>query len=375
MIYSVFIQSDVRLVVRDFLRELDVPFRFELDGDDGECNYYYFTRPDSSFTYFLIIWNRKGEYELMMDGLASFSDYKFFPYLADCLRLYLKGKLLTASREEVADVYRQYDESWIETSIGEEIATLKSNLSVFPRYYLSLYQTPFSYVSVDLLAQYAVNLHSSTGRIYGYIQYMLKNNLLPSATQAELEEDRERDSWVMEVDVPQHQSIGEVKSWQIDGSEVWESYSLEDTEMLLKLGERYLAGEKITGVVLNDLGTIYQEGIGVPQDGLKAEYWFRQAYVCGDHLYAPTNLGDLYRKGCGELPVSLPKAFEAYRKSEDIYALYRIGQAYEEGWTGPSDMKEALRWYKKAAAKKHHLAVKRLEELSKTACTTPRKAK
>ncbi|MFR3426286.1 MAG: tetratricopeptide repeat protein [Phocaeicola coprocola] len=103
--------------------------------------------------------------------------------------------------------------------------------------------------------------------------------------------------------------------------------------MLLKLGEDYQSGREVAGVVLNDLGTIYQEGIGVGRDGLKAEYWFKQAYLQGDHLYAPTNLGDLYRKGCGELPSSLPLAFEAYRKSEDIYALYRIGQAYEEGWT------------------------------------------
>ena len=111
------------------------------------------------------------------------------------------------------------------------------------------------------------------------------------------------------MDVPQHISIGRVKSWQIDGAETWESYSREDTEMLLKLGEDYQSGREVAGVVLNDLRTIYQEGIGVGRDGLKAEYWFKQAYLQGDHLYAPTNLGDLYRKGCGELPSSLPPGF------------------------------------------------------------------
>ena len=166
-----------------------------------------------------------------------------------------------------------------------------------------------------------------------------------------------------------------MKSWQIDGAETWESYSREDTEMLLKLGEDYQSGREVAGVVLNDLGTIYQEGIGVGRDGLKAEYWFKQAYLQGDHLYAPTNLGDLYRKGCGELPSSLPLAFEAYRKSEDIYALYRIGQAYEEGWTGTPDMEKALFWYRKAAEKRHHLAVRRLEELSNSACMMPRNAR
>lgn len=49
--------------------------------------------------------------------------------------------------------------------------------------------------------------------------------------------------------------------------------------MLLKLGEDYQSGREVAGVVLNDLGTIYQEGIGVGRDGLKAEYWFKQAYL------------------------------------------------------------------------------------------------
>lgn len=190
---------------------------------------------------------------------------------------------------------------------------LKSALSVFPRYYVGLPLEGTPYLSLALLAQYGVNLHSSTPRIYGYVQYIMRKGLLPQATDAELEEDRRREEMETEVDVPQHVSIGRVKSWQIDGAETWESYSREDTEMLVALGESYRAGADVAGVVLNDLGTIYQEGIGVERDGQKAEYWFKQAYLQGDHLYAPTNLGDLYRKGCGTLPVSLPQAFEAYK--------------------------------------------------------------
>ena len=115
------------------------------------------------------------------------------------------------------------------------------------------------------------------------------------------------------------------------------------------------------GVVLNDLGTIYQEGIGVAQDGYLAEYWFEQATQQGDRHYAPTNLGDLYRKGCGTLPASLPHAFQAYMRSDDPYAHYRIGQAYEEGWLGYTDMDKAMQWYRQAAKEGHHLAVKRLQ--------------
>ena len=53
-------------------------------------------------------------------------------------------------------------------------------------------------------------------------------------------------------------------------------------------------------------------------------------------------------------------AFDAYHLSIDPYAAYRIGQAYEEGWTGIPDLEKAMEWYEKAAAQKHHLALKRL---------------
>lgn len=371
---SVCIHSSERLNLDAFLHELDVPVRFEFEGYDEERSYYYFSRPGISTTLFVIA-EGPDEYEVMIDGLASYSDYKFFPYLVDCLCQHLNHESLVIPESAGRTAYRVYDESWIEDSIGEEVAMLKSALSVFPRYYVGFPLEGVGYISLDLLAQYGVNLHSSTPRIYGYIQYIMRNGLLPQATDAELEEDRNREDQETEVDVPQHISIGRVKSWQIDGAETWESYSREDTEMLLKLGEDYQSGREVAGVVLNDLGTIYQEGIGVGCDGLKAEYWFKQAYLQGDHLYAPTNLGDLYRKGCGELPSSLPLAFEAYRKSEDIYALYRIGQAYEEGWTGTPDMEKALFWYRKAAEKRHHLAVRRLEELSSSACMMPRNAR
>ena len=92
---------------------------------------------------------------------------------------------------------------------------LKSALSVFPRYYVGFPLEGVGYISLDLLAQYGVNLHSSTPRIYGYIQYIMRNGLLPQATDAELEEDRNREDLETEVDVPQHISIGRVKSWQI----------------------------------------------------------------------------------------------------------------------------------------------------------------
>ena len=122
-------------------------------------------------------------------------------------------------------------------------------------------------------------------------------------------------------------------------------------------------GSRVEGVVLNDLGTLFQEGIGVAQDGDRAAYWFREAIRLGERWYAPSNLGDLYRKGCGTLAPSLTEAFKAYCVSEDPYAHYRIGQAYEEGWTGAPDMDKAMEWYRRAADERHHLAIRRLKQV------------
>ena len=358
------------LQIKDFFRKLEVPVELTVQGTYRGETHYYFHRPEHSTTSFVISDDMHGKIGIGMDGLSSYDDYKFFPYLIDTLGLHLNGhspKLMSREDGKTYSVYERLGAQWIEDCIGEEIASLKVILSVIPRCYLELPKDGIRYVSLEQLKKYGVNLHSSTPRIYGYVQYIMRKGLLPQATEAELEEDNRREELETDVDGPQLVSIGRVMSWQIDGAETWECYSREDTEMLVALGESYQAGADVAGVVLNDLGTIYQEGIGVERDGLKAEYWFKQAYLQGDHLYAPTNLGDLYRKGCGALPISLPLAFEAYKKSEDIYALYRIGQAYEEGWTGAPDREKALYWYRKAAEKKHHLAVRRLEELSSQA--------
>ena len=199
---SVCIHSSERLNLDAFLHELDVPVRFEFEGYDEERSYYYFSRPGISTTLFVIA-EGPDEYEVMIDGLASYSDYKFFPYLADCLCQHLNHESLVIPESAGRTAYRVYDESWIEDSIGEEVAMLKSALSVFPRYYVGFPLEGVGYISLDLLAQYGVNLHSSTPRIYGYIQYIMRNGLLPQATDAELEEDRNREDQETEVDVPQ----------------------------------------------------------------------------------------------------------------------------------------------------------------------------
>ena len=86
----------------------------------------------------------------------------------------------------------------------------------------------------------------------------------------------------VQVDVPQHHSLATVRSWQTDGAETTESYCKEDVELLLQLSRKYKAGEPVEGVVLNDIGTIFEYGIGVEQDVETAIYWFEAACCNGD---------------------------------------------------------------------------------------------
>ena len=343
---------------KDFLDYADIPglepdYCATLENDGAE--YWLFSRKNISTTLFLLQKAVEG-YELHVDNLAAYDDLRFFPYLADTLTKFLNGKIADIAEEETP--YKIFDEEWAADVISEEIALLKATLSIVPQYFPALPTMAGCYISTEALRSFGVGLHSSTPRIYGYMQYLMRNKLLPCGAPLALPDTEE----IIEVDIPQHTPVGRVKSWQLDGCETYETYSREDVELLLTLANEFRKGKSLHGVVLNDIGTLFHEGVGVATDGEKAVYWFNEALKAGDTLYAPTNLGDLYRKGCGTVKPSLQQALEAYEKSTDPYAHYRIGQAHEEGWTGTPNMQEALKWYKRAADEGHHLAIKRLKK-------------
>lgn len=312
-----------------------------------------FYREAHSVTLFLIE-QIEGAYVLSMDGLAAYDDYRFWPYLLDTL-----CRLLTNAsyQEEQKTAYQLYDEKWASYTMGEVVAYLKCYLALNKKFYLSLpVQEENVYVCNEALRQMGVCIYSSTPRIFGYIHYMLKHQLLPSDKVVEELTINE------EVDVPQHLSIGTVQSWQTDGAITTESYSKADVDLLLHIAQDYQHGTlaHIEGVVLNDIGTIHEHGIGIPQDAQVAIYWYGEAIKHGDLLYAPTNMGDIYRKGLAPIAKDLHQAVKAYELSTDPYAWYRIGQSYEEGWIDKPDMNKAMTYYHKAAKAGHHLAVKRL---------------
>ena len=338
----------------DYLRILDMDdIILSITPEDIPCAWGFYR--DGKSTTLFTIERQENNYVLSMDGLASYDDYKLFPYLIDSLSLCLNDEHYEVDGQTA---YGIYDEEWIEYEIGEEIAYLKCMLGSGYKYYVSLpIDGDCPYVSSDSLNQYGVTVYSSTPRIYGYIQYLMRNGLIPSDPEQEIPDISED----VEFDVPQHVAIGRVRSWQTDGSDTYETYSAEDITQLLSVARSYEDGKHVEGVVLNDIGTIYEYGIGVEKDITKAIRWFKEAIRNGDNLYAPTSLGDIYRRGDEDGTPNLRSAFEAYAISVDPYAWYRLGQAYEEGWICEPDMKMAYEYYDKAVAVGHHLALKRME--------------
>ena len=353
MLIQVAIESKERFYFEEFKQLLGIDDIVLAISPDGQSEVWGFYREKLSTTM-IIVERVEQQYILSMDMLASYEDYRFFPYLLDTLCSYLTGESYS---ENGRNAFQIYDEDWIAETIGEEIAYVKCVLKLGYGHYITLPITEKTQcVTEKILNQYGVTIYSSTPRIYGYINYRMRHDLLPEddgVTDDEAEE--------MMVDVPQHVSIGTVLSWQTDGSETTESYSVEDVQLLLSIAERYKRGESFEGVVLNDIGTIFEYAIGVPRSAEEAVYWFKEAIKQGDTLYAPTSLGDIYRRGLDDIESNLALALDAYRQSIDPYSWYRIEQSYEEGWVTEPNIQKAMEYYHKAANVGHHLALRRLE--------------
>jgi TPR repeat protein len=95
----------------------------------------------------------------------------------------------------------------------------------------------------------------------------------------------------------------------------------------------------------NNLGSIYREGLGVPQDYAEAVNWYRLAAEQG-YADAQNNLGVMYREGLG-VPQDYAEAVNWYRlAAEQGYAgaQYNLGIMYENGEGVPQDNVIAHMW-------------------------------
>jgi TPR repeat protein len=98
------------------------------------------------------------------------------------------------------------------------------------------------------------------------------------------------------------------------------------------------------------LGGMYEQARGVPQDTQQAAAWYREAADQGS-ADAQFDLGGMYRKGLG-VPQDYVQAAAWYRKAADqgsADAQVYLGGMYEQGLGVPQDYVQAAAWYRKAA--------------------------
>ena len=96
----------------------------------------------------------------------------------------------------------------------------------------------------------------------------------------------------------------------------------------------------------NNLGMMYADGRGVPQDDQEAVKWSRLAAKQG-FTEAQYNLGVMYEEGRG-LPQDYQQALMWYRKAAEegnASAQNNLGGMYAEGRGVPQDFVRAHMWY------------------------------
>lgn len=123
------------------------------------------------------------------------------------------------------------------------------------------------------------------------------------------------------------------------------------TKALNKEAQELLeAAKKGDAVAQWRLGTMYDDGQGVPQDYVEAVKWYRKSAEQGA-VYGQYNLGVMYEKGKG-VPQDYAEAMKWYRKSAEqgnAVAQWRLGYMYASGQGVPQDYAEAVKWYRKSA--------------------------
>ena len=99
-----------------------------------------------------------------------------------------------------------------------------------------------------------------------------------------------------------------------------------------------------------NIGSMYENGLGVKQDYAEAAKWYRKAAERGE-ARAQYNLGIMNQNGWG-VPQDPTEAVKWYRKAAMqgvASAQYNLGFMYFNGQGVPQNYAEAAKWYRKAA--------------------------
>lgn len=115
-----------------------------------------------------------------------------------------------------------------------------------------------------------------------------------------------------------------------------------------------------------NLGLLYANGQGVPQDYVQARQWYEKAAIQGDAL-AQLNLGIIYGNGKG-VPEDYQLALYWFRLSVNqgnAMALTQLGLMYERGNGVTQDFILAHKWYILGAANGDKLGAELRDALAK----------
>jgi TPR repeat protein len=133
---------------------------------------------------------------------------------------------------------------------------------------------------------------------------------------------------------------------------------LEDGQAAVRNGDyatamqyfRVLADQG-NAVAQNNLGFMYDQGLGVPQNYAQAVVWYRKAADQGDAA-AQNNLGRMYDGGHG-VPQDYAQAVVWLRKAAEqgnALGQVNLGTMYDHGHGVPQDYAQAHMWYNLAAS-------------------------
>ena len=100
----------------------------------------------------------------------------------------------------------------------------------------------------------------------------------------------------------------------------------------------------------NNLGAMYEQGLGLSKDEAEAARWYRKAAEQGN-AYAQHSLGSMYREGRG-VPQDLVESAAWIRRAAEqghLSAFRELGQMYWKGSGLPQNDVLAYMWWKIAA--------------------------
>lgn len=108
-----------------------------------------------------------------------------------------------------------------------------------------------------------------------------------------------------------------------------------------------------------NLGLIYYQGQGVPQDYSKAVEWYTKA-AGQKYALAQYNLGVSYRDGHGVLQdySSAAKWFTKAANQGDAQAQYNLGVMYKKGQGVPQDNDQAKSYFKQSCLNRYQQGCK-----------------